>query len=73
MKIALLILCICAVAFLLRVLAALVMEGMRVPPGGVTVHFAKFNPSRRSRQLIVMNPEAEQPRFTAGTHSRIAL
>jgi hypothetical protein len=52
MKLALALLCIGAVAFLLRVLAALVREGVS-SPAAVPVHFAKFNPSRRG-ELIEM-------------------
>ena len=53
MKLALALLCIAAVAFLLRVLAALLREGMS-SPAGVRVHFAEFNPSRRG-ELIEMD------------------
>ena len=53
MRLALALLCIGAVAFLVRVLAALLREGMS-SPSSVNVHFAKFNPSRRGK-LIEMN------------------
>jgi hypothetical protein len=55
MRVALALLCIGAVAFLLRVLTALVREGMS-PPAAVRVHFAKFSPARRG-ELIEMNIE----------------
>jgi hypothetical protein len=57
MRVALAILCVGAVAFLLRFLAALVTEGMSLPPSSVRVHFMKFNPSRRRGELIEMNLE----------------
>lgn len=50
MKLALALLCIAAVAFLLRVLAALVREGMS-SPAAVQVHFAKSNPSPRGELM----------------------
>jgi len=55
MRVALVLLCIGAVAFLLRVLAALLRDGMR-SPASIQIHFAKFNPSRRG-ELIEMNIE----------------
>jgi len=73
MKIVLVVLCIGAVAFLLRVLAALVKEGVRFPPGTVRVHFAKFYPTRRRGELIEMDPPVHQRRLPTGTDERIAL
>jgi hypothetical protein len=75
MKVALAILCIGAVAFLLRVLAAFVKEGMRAPAGFVHAHFTKFNPSRRRGQLIEMNPsnEVQMRKGPPRTDERIAL
>jgi len=73
MKVALAMLCIGAVAFLLRVLAAFIMEGMRVPASPVQFHFAKFYPSRRRAQLIEMNPEVQLRRGPSRTDERIAL
>jgi len=55
MRVALALLCVGAVAFLLRVLAALLREGASSPPA-IRVHFAKFNPSRRG-ELIEMTIE----------------
>jgi hypothetical protein len=57
MRVALVILCVGAVTFLLRVLAALVTEGISSPSKTVGVHFARFNPSRRRGELIEMNLE----------------
>lgn len=73
MKVALAMLCIGAVAFLLRVLAAFAKEGMRVPAGPVQVHFAKFNPSRRRGHLIEMSSEAQLREGSSRTDKRIAL
>jgi hypothetical protein len=73
MRVALAMLCIGAVAFLLRVLAAFVKEGMRAPAGSVQVHFTRFNPSRRRGQLIEMNPENQFREGSSGTDERIAL
>ncbi len=66
-------LCIGAVVFLLRVLAAFVKEAMRLPAGVVQVHFAKFNPSRRRGKLIEMRTEVERPSTPYSTDERIAL
>jgi hypothetical protein len=48
MRVALVILCVGAVTFLLRFLAALVTEGMKLPPKSVY---------RRRGEVIEMNPE----------------
>ncbi len=58
MRVALIFLCIGAVVFLLRVLAALVREGMN-STAAVQIHFAKFSPPRRG-ELIEMNIEPER-------------
>src|SRR5271157_4268987 len=39
------VLCVCAVAFLLRVLAALVKESLTATPPAVKTYMAKFNPA----------------------------
>jgi hypothetical protein len=57
MTVALVILCVGAVTFLLRFLAALVTEGINSPSKTAGVDFARFNPSRRRGELIEMNPE----------------
>jgi hypothetical protein len=66
MRVALAILCVGAVIFLLRVLAALMMEWMSLAAKGVRVHFAKFNPSRRRGELIEMR--AGQNRNVSAKH-----
>jgi hypothetical protein len=72
MKVALAILCIGAVAFLLRVLAAFVIEGKSSPHGLVRVHFAKFNPVRQRGELIEMISHPQR-KATERTNQRIAL
>ena len=66
-------LCVGAVVFLLRVLAALVKEGMSLPPRAVQVHLAKFNPSRKRGELIEMNSETHDRKGPGRTGERIAL
>jgi hypothetical protein len=61
------------VTFLLRILIALVKEGMSVPPRAVRVYLAKFNPSRQQGELIVMNPKLRKQTFSTRTGERIAL
>jgi hypothetical protein len=72
MKFALAILCIGAVAFLLRVLAAFVIEGKNSAHGLVRVHFAKFNPVRQRGELIEMISHPQR-KVTERTNKRIAL
>jgi hypothetical protein len=72
MTVALVILCVGAVTFLLRVLAALVTEGMNLHPSTVKVHFARFNPSRRRGELIEMNLELNR-RVSARRGERKAI
>ena len=76
MRIALIVLCIGAVAFLLRVLEALVNEIVRLPRPRARVHFARFNvekfgPPQRPAELIEMNPQPRQASRRAG--ERIAM
>jgi hypothetical protein len=54
------VLCIGAVTFLLRVLAALVREMVNWSPHTVKVHFAKFSPHKRRGELIEMKSEARK-------------
>jgi len=72
MKVTLAIMCIGAVAFLLRVLAAFVMERKSSPHGKVRVHFAKFNPVRQGGELIEMISHPQR-KVTERTNQRIAL
>jgi hypothetical protein len=73
MRVALAILCIGAVTFLLRVLAGLVKEWMRMSPSRARIHLAKFDLSRPRGELIEMNPEVRVQRNPARTGERIAL
>jgi hypothetical protein len=66
-------LCIGAVAFLLRVLTAYVKEALRLPSGPVRAQLAKFNPSRRRGQLIEMSSEPQVARMPSRSDERIAL
>ncbi len=71
MKIALGLLCIAGVAFLLRVLSALLNEAKRAP-SSIVMHFAKFKPSRQPGELVEMkleHPTQRRPR----SGERIAL
>jgi hypothetical protein len=71
MRIALAMLCIGAVIFLLRVLAALVKEAESMP-GSTVVHFAKFKPSRRG-QLVKMNIEVQKRNAPTRSSERMDL
>jgi hypothetical protein len=72
MRIALAIFCIGAVAFLLRVLAAL-LEEAKAGPSKTVIHFARFKPARRQGELIEMKADAQNPDVASGTGKRIAL
>ena len=73
MKLALMVLCVGAVVFLLRVLAALVQESKSPAPRAMKAYHAKFLPPRKRGELIQMTPDAVTRRFSAGTGQRIAL
>jgi hypothetical protein len=72
MKVALLILCIGAVMFLLRVLVALVKEGLSWPKTVNTVHGAKSNSSRQRGELIQMESEEQERRPPLRAGKRMA-
>jgi hypothetical protein len=77
MRVALVILCVGAVMFLLRVLVALVRE-MSLPPRALRVYFAKFHPSKsqaykRRGELIIMKVEEQKSMFSRMTGVRLAL
>jgi hypothetical protein len=57
---ALAVLCVGAVAFLLRVLLAFVKEEVKSRPRDLKAYLAKFNPSHRHGELVVMNLEGPQ-------------
>ena len=73
MKVVLVLLCIGAVTFLLRVLAAFVKEWMSMAGSEPRVHFAKLNPSRQRGELVEMNPEAHKRQVLTRTTERMAL
>jgi hypothetical protein len=73
MRVALVLLCIGAVTFLLRVLAAFVKEWMSMAGSEPRVHFAKLNPSRQRGELVEMNPEANKRKVAMRTTERMAL
>jgi len=75
---ALIVLSIGAVAFLLRVLAALVKEGVRLPQPRARARFAKFNSTnagapRQPAEIIEMSPQPQQSKASARSGERIAL
>jgi len=72
-RLAVVVLCGCAVTFLLRVLIALVKERRRYPHPALTVYLAKFKPSQQRGELILMNSAALNRKFQAKTVERIAL
>jgi hypothetical protein len=72
MRVALTVLCMGAVIFLLRVLAALVKEAKGMPPVTV-IHLARFEPPGQRGELIEMNPAGQRRRGPARSRERIAL
>lgn len=73
MKLALAVLDIVGVIFLLRVLAALVKEEWNSSSRTVKFHWARFHPSRRRGELIVMNPDLQSRETPPRTGERIAI
>jgi len=73
MRILLAVLCIGAVTFLLRVLVALVKEGTNLPPRVLKFYMAKFTPSGRRGDLVVMNCARRGREFSMGNDQRMAL
>jgi hypothetical protein len=73
MKLALMVLCVGAVAFLVRVLAALVLEAKSTAPRAMRAYHARFHPLGKRGELIEMKPHAVTHRFSARTGQRIAL
>jgi len=73
MKLAVAVLCICGVRFLLRFLAALLKEQRNFPPPAIKVYLAKFNPSKKRGELIVMNPETRKRKLPIQAGKRVAL
>jgi hypothetical protein len=83
MKVVLTMLCVGAVIFLLRVLAAFVREAMHAPPVPVKLYLAKFYPSKASPlrkisyrqrgELVIINAQSRISKLPSGTGQRIAL
>lgn len=73
MKLVLVILCIGAAAFLLRVLTALVQESRFPAPRAVRAYHAKFQPRGKRGELIEMPPDVVVRSVTRKTGKRIAL
>lgn len=71
MKLTLVVLCVAAVLFLMRVLVALVKE-TRSPATTLKAYHAAFHPLRKRGELIRMNPDAMTQRY-ASNGQRIAL
>jgi hypothetical protein len=71
MRVALAVLCIGAVAFLLRVLMAVLKELTRLPSRAMRVHFAKFNPPRRRGQVVEMSLEDKRPPERRGARKAV--
>jgi hypothetical protein len=71
MKVALLLLCIGSAMFLLRVLLALVKEGLSWPQTVNTVHVAKSDCSGQ-RRLLQMESEEQERRSSSRTVKRMA-
>ncbi len=67
------ILCVGAVIFLLRVLAALLKERQRLSPWAIEVYVAKFNPVKRRGELIIMNSKNYVSKSAVLSGKRAAL
>ena len=72
MRVALAMLCVGAVAFQLRFLAALIKEAKRRPASAM-IHFAKFKPFEQRGKLIEMKAQTPTRRVSAKTGKRMAL
>jgi len=73
MKPALVLVCVGAVTFLVRVLAALIKECAAPRHRKVEAYLAKFYPLRKRGELIVMNPNAVARKFPIKAGEQIAL
>ena len=72
MRMALVVLCIGAVTFLLRVLVAFVRGATSQQPRDMQVYLAKVRPSLRRRKLMLVNPGAPKRTSPPRTGERIA-
>jgi hypothetical protein len=73
MKLVFTILCAGAVVFMLRFATALLKEARRRAPQSQTVYFAKFKPSMRRGELIVMNSKNDVRKSAIETGKRAAF
>jgi hypothetical protein len=73
MKVAVAVLCVGAVAFLLRVLLAFTKEGMKVSPQEWKGYVVKFNPYRRRGELIVIHHERKTNKLLHDRGGRTAI
>jgi len=73
MKPALVLVCVGAVTFLVRVLAALIKECAAPRHRKVEAYLAKFYPLRKRGELIVMNPNTVARKFPIKAGEQIAL
>jgi Putative beta-barrel porin-2, OmpL-like. bbp2 len=75
MKLIITLLCAGAATFMARFLWALMKEGKSLPTRAVKIYFAKFNPSKRRGELILMNPrmQAYKPESQAGKRAVFVL
>jgi hypothetical protein len=72
MKLALAVLCIAAVAFLLRVLFALIKDAGSSSHLKHRFYFARFVPSERRTELIRLDPARSRQDFSVEADKRIA-
>ncbi len=70
---AVILVCSAAAAFLLRVLTALVKEGMSSPPRALKVHWARFSPSKKREGLMVIYPEPAKHELSKRAGERLAM
>ncbi len=73
MKLVFPLLCVGAVAFMLRFLLALLREGKSLSPRPMRVYFTKFNPAKKRGELIVMNSKKHEHRSAVETGKRAVL
>ena len=66
-------LCVGSVAFLLRVLAGFVREGRKNPPRNMKAYWAKFHPSTKPGELVVMDVRVQKSKVVQKNGTRIAL
>jgi Putative beta-barrel porin-2, OmpL-like. bbp2 len=72
-RVAMLMLCAGAVTFWLRLLWAFLKEGKALQPRAVKIYFAKFTPSKKRGELIVMNPQTGSRKLPMQAGKRMAL